>query len=70
MNAEFTRNIRAKDAGKLTKDFYAEEAQLLLPHQQPVVGRPAIQEVFEALFADGLRDLALFGARRFPGQLE
>ena len=59
MDAEFMRNVAAKDAEQLTKDFYAEEAQLLLPHQRPVVGQPAIQEVFEALFGDGLRDLVL-----------
>ena len=59
MDAKFMRNVGAKDAEQLTTDFYAEEAQLLLPHQPPVVGQPAIQEVFEALFRDGLRDLVL-----------
>ena len=59
MDAEFMRNFAAKDAEQLAKDFYAEEAQLLLPNQRPVVGRLAIQEVFKALIGDGLRKLEL-----------
>jgi uncharacterized protein (TIGR02246 family) len=59
IDADFMRNVAAKDAEQLVKGFYAEKAQLLLPHQLPVVGRPAIQAVFETLIDDGMRDLVL-----------
>lgn len=50
MGAEFKRNVVAKDAERLAKDFYAEGAQYYYyPHQRPAVGRPAIQGVFEAM---------------------
>jgi ketosteroid isomerase-like protein len=59
MDEGFMRNVAAKDAKQLTKDFYAEDAQLLPPHQDPVVGQPAIEQAFETLIAGGLRDLIL-----------
>lgn len=49
MDEEFTRNVAAKNAEKLAKDFYAEDARLLVPHQEPVLGRLVIQQTFEAL---------------------
>ena len=59
MDEQFMRNFAAKDAKQLTKDFYAEDAQLLPPHQESVVGRAAIEKTFETLIAGGLRDLIL-----------
>ena len=59
LDEEFMRNLAAKDAQRLTTAFYAEDAQLLPPHQAAVVGLPAIQRMFETLIADGLRDLIL-----------
>ena len=60
MDEEFMRNVAAKNAEKLTRDFYAEDARLLPPHQEPVVGQPAIQQAFENLIVGaGFRDLIL-----------
>ena len=59
MDAEFMGNFAAKNAERLARDFYAEDAQLLLPHQGPAVGRPAIQGMFEAMMGDRLRHLVL-----------
>ena len=33
MDEEFMRNVAAKNAEKLTRDFYAEDARLLPPHR-------------------------------------
>jgi ketosteroid isomerase-like protein len=54
MDAEFMRNFAAKDAERLARDFYSEDAQLSLPHQ-----RPAIQGAFAAMMGEGLRRLVL-----------
>lgn len=60
MDEEFMRNVAAKNAEKLTRDFYAEDARLLPPHQEPIVGQPAIQQAFKTLIdGAGLRDLIL-----------
>jgi ketosteroid isomerase-like protein len=64
MDAEFMRNFAAKDAERLARDFYSEDAQLLLPHQRPAIGRPAIgrpaiRGAFAAMMGEGLLRLVL-----------
>ena len=59
MDQEFARNVAAKDAEKLAREFYAEDARLLPPHQEPVIGKSAIQRAFETLIGAGLSGLVL-----------
>lgn len=59
MDEEFMRNLEARDLKQLTANFYAEDAQFLPTNHPAIVGRPAIQQAFEALLATGLQKLVL-----------
>jgi ketosteroid isomerase-like protein len=59
MEAEYMRLMAKGQVKQLVTNFYAEDAQLLPPNHDLVVGRPAIEQVLAGLIAAGLHDLNL-----------
>ena len=59
LDANVRRNIQARDADAMVDGYYAEDARILLPEQGEVQGKGAIREMWRALVADGMVDLAI-----------
>jgi uncharacterized protein (TIGR02246 family) len=65
LDEEFTRSVRLRDITRLVDLFYAPDAQLQVPGQPSVSGRPAIVRFFTCAFERGLIDI-----RRETNQFE
>ena len=59
LDDEFMRNAMAKDAGRLVDAFYAEDAVVLPPNQQPVAGKAQIRPFIQGMIDAGLAEITL-----------
>jgi len=57
-NQDFMTFYKAGDAAGVAS-LYTQDAQLLMPHSEPVVGRPAIQAVFQGFLEAGIKEAIL-----------